>query len=791
MWTSTNGLIARETFIRITISAAWPHHRCLLELFPTILYPCEMGSSKGGTRGRWKVLHPSPVEEGGGSHDYHQYHSGQQYYTHHKPHHYVDPVLMRRGYVLLHFQFILRHDFAIWSTPGVPSTTTSANGTTAGVPVSTGGVLTTAGRRVVDALRDPDMQLHWDAVHSVVVRSSPDDFECPICMEFPTAPRFLECGHVFCLPCMLHLIAAHREAAAAAGDRNGANRGVPCCPVCHVPVCPATFRPVVYVPMELHVEVGKCLTMDLYRRERGSCVLRRCDDPVVIGLKTSAFTAREKEEEVETMLPSIDEPSLAMHSRYLHSSPSWCATQELVEEMGLEERVKGMAALPRPLSLADALEEKYLVAALAEVRKIHSLPQSLARNSPYHGPRAAPSSSTTNTNTNTTAAAPYMELYADSQGRPFFLHMLNMKMLKRDLEHRRRKGHSDGDGEDSEQPLELPPQISAKLVEVQTMEQSSDRRRIYKAFFHVPMHATIQLCLLDLSHLLLPKTIEEFRAEWEAAAAQRDKRQRLEARAHELQQQQRQERSSHYPASRGTATTNGGQPTSSPYSSYYGGGGGGTAGGGSPEPAFSASAASGPMPVLWLPSAATSVSSGGKPEDPLETRQRATKGVVAAGADPTPVVAGGGGLFGGLEGLGQGSGAAAPATANQGVWARGRATLMAGGDGGAAAAGGANGSSWRALACQKAGPTTGAARVVSAYAAADRAAPAAGVLSAEWLENDKNRAEEYIHHQQQEQQKAGDHPTTTTTSAAQDLNGHSNPTTTKKKKQVFQKKRRA
>ncbi|KAK4058381.1 hypothetical protein OIO90_000539 [Microbotryomycetes sp. JL221] len=75
---------------------------------------------------------------------------------------------------------------------------------------------------------DPDIRLDWAAdVLQVILPTSasalssvalttidqPVDNDsngiptCPICLSEPTAPRMTKCGHVFCLPCMLHYLA--------------------------------------------------------------------------------------------------------------------------------------------------------------------------------------------------------------------------------------------------------------------------------------------------------------------------------------------------------------------------------------------------------------------------------------------------------------------------------------------------------------------------------------------------------------------------------------------------------
>lgn len=67
---------------------------------------------------------------------------------------------------------------------------------------------------------DPDIYFQWQDILQVIVPrvsrvaadSSISDVEglttCPICLSPPTAPRMTKCGHVFCLPCILHYLSS-------------------------------------------------------------------------------------------------------------------------------------------------------------------------------------------------------------------------------------------------------------------------------------------------------------------------------------------------------------------------------------------------------------------------------------------------------------------------------------------------------------------------------------------------------------------------------------------------------
>ncbi|EJF67079.1 hypothetical protein DICSQDRAFT_142653 [Dichomitus squalens LYAD-421 SS1] len=71
---------------------------------------------------------------------------------------------------------------------------------------------------------DPDIYFQWHDILQVIIprghsvlhperQSAHDDdiLTCPICLSPPTAPRMTKCGHVFCYPCMLHLLSTSEQ----------------------------------------------------------------------------------------------------------------------------------------------------------------------------------------------------------------------------------------------------------------------------------------------------------------------------------------------------------------------------------------------------------------------------------------------------------------------------------------------------------------------------------------------------------------------------------------------------
>ncbi|KAI0179193.1 hypothetical protein GGR52DRAFT_535280 [Hypoxylon sp. FL1284] len=53
---------------------------------------------------------------------------------------------------------------------------------------------------------DADQYLEWSDVLQVIASAESQTTSCPICLSDPVAPRMAQCGHIFCLPCLLRFM---------------------------------------------------------------------------------------------------------------------------------------------------------------------------------------------------------------------------------------------------------------------------------------------------------------------------------------------------------------------------------------------------------------------------------------------------------------------------------------------------------------------------------------------------------------------------------------------------------
>ncbi|KAF1810121.1 hypothetical protein P152DRAFT_402057 [Eremomyces bilateralis CBS 781.70] len=76
---------------------------------------------------------------------------------------------------------------------------------------------------------DADVYLDWSQVLQIIVSSESQTSFCPICLDTPVAPRIAQCGHIFCLPCIIRYMHSEEESRPLPGKKPRSRQ----CPLCH------------------------------------------------------------------------------------------------------------------------------------------------------------------------------------------------------------------------------------------------------------------------------------------------------------------------------------------------------------------------------------------------------------------------------------------------------------------------------------------------------------------------------------------------------------------------------
>uniref|UniRef100_A0A0A9CTC2 RING-type domain-containing protein n=1 Tax=Arundo donax TaxID=35708 RepID=A0A0A9CTC2_ARUDO len=107
---------------------------------------------------------------------------------------------------------------------------------------------------------DPDKMLQWDDI--ICVRyCSPSEVRCPICLESPLCPQITSCGHIYCFPCILRYLIMGKE------DYRGE-----CwkkCPLCFMMISTKELY-TIYITQVQHFRAGDVATFTLLSRSRNS-----------------------------------------------------------------------------------------------------------------------------------------------------------------------------------------------------------------------------------------------------------------------------------------------------------------------------------------------------------------------------------------------------------------------------------------------------------------------------------------------------------------------------------------
>lgn len=362
-----------------------------------------------------------------------------------------------------------------------------------------------------------DTLVPWEAVCGVVCRVEDEEEGngCPICLEpFPCAPRITPCGHTFCFPCILrHLKHQH-------------DRGVVrTCPMCTSPLVPNALKRCC-LQQVTPIRAQRKVTFVRVQRERRSPLLL-CPTDVhlldsvnqfcqALSLHANHSSSTGSSSSVSSpprahlhhthatdvpplWLPKIEVDASARYSRYIAPTEEFIALHQVLDESALEERKTMLERdSERPWTLDDSEEIHATIDALQRTR-------SLATDPLYAFPSSrggtVPSTTTHANDAMGGSAAQQqqqqlVDLYVDADGHQHFLHFVCLKMLRDDCEAR---------------GLPMPDTITATVLDVEEVVQSEHSRGVLKALAHVPMHATVRMCFVDMTPLVAKTTIAAFR----------------------------------------------------------------------------------------------------------------------------------------------------------------------------------------------------------------------------------------------------------------------------------------
>ncbi|XP_010929676.1 uncharacterized protein [Elaeis guineensis] len=419
-------------------------------------------------------------------------------------------------------------------------------------------------------LTDPDKMLRWEDV--ICVRfSTPIPVQCPICLESPLCPQITSCGHIYCFPCILRYLLMGEE------DHRGE-----CwkkCPLCFMMISTKDLYTILVENVK-QFQAGDHAYFTLLTRPKYSLV------PIL------------KNQQIEGTMPCSSDGICDSFSKFVLTSDVELSVREaksdlnnwlhkadcgLVDDLEilpyvcaalehLEDRMKnwmeritynGSPSLRNSASPAHNLKIRHNKAqpqafnTSSDIDKLdawestgrsitleHGITESSVKSgadsSPF--PLAAVPEAFENSEkvmlsyidgkalhqtSSSCRGAKQKESYTFYQaidGQHLILHPLNMKCL---LNH---YGSYDM----------LPPRLSGKILELETVTQTEAMRKRYRYLSHFSLTTTFQLCEIDLSDILPPGSLAPFMDELKKREKQRkqlarkEQEERLKAEAASL-----------------------------------------------------------------------------------------------------------------------------------------------------------------------------------------------------------------------------------------------------------------
>lgn len=332
-------------------------------------------------------------------------------------------------------------------------------------------------------LADPDATLDWACIQQVLMSSANEETTCcPICLSSPpAAARVTKCGHVFCMPCILHYLDL----------RENHQKAWRKCPICWEAVYERDLKPVrVVLPASVadtRVKLGDKVRLRLVQRASHSTLAL----PISETWPIPDAVARKYLMPEEPLVPWDFMPDAIRFARFILASPDYLQREYSRDLVELED------AFSDAQGWGSREEMPYIEQCIDTVKmRLRETRSSKATELAMGTTRMLLEATAKDENSKEKRSSSFAEyyFYQAADGQHVYLHPLDIKVLKSEY------------GE-----YQLFPKALEVVVEgVEETTLTEELRKKFKYLGHLPLSCDITFIEIDLKRVVSKETLENF-----------------------------------------------------------------------------------------------------------------------------------------------------------------------------------------------------------------------------------------------------------------------------------------